>query len=88
MTYLEETCRPMTYLELIQEDQDYEFNAQYDYVREAYGPTGEGLADDEHDDQPPYLTPIIGGVRVIPSYEFRLCECAEATGLGIRHEGF
>jgi hypothetical protein len=30
------------------EDQEYEANARYDYIREAYGPSAEGLEDDPH----------------------------------------
>lgn len=33
---------------LAREEMDSEWNARYDYIREAYGPTAEGLAD-EHE---------------------------------------
>jgi hypothetical protein len=40
-----------------QEHADYEANAGFDYLREAYGATAEGLADDDGqpEDCPPFL---------------------------------
>ncbi len=56
------------YYDQYQDDMDYEFNAQYDYIKEAYGPTAEGLAD-EHEVDPPYIGKI-------EAWEFCMCDCA------------
>lgn len=55
------------------EDQEYEFNARYDYIREAYGPSAEGLADEQEDYEPPYLGPM-------GDWQFRICACQKDYG--------
>ena len=59
----------MCYFDHAAEDAEYEFNARYDYIREAYGPSAEGLADEQEDYEPPYLGPM-------GDWQFRICACA------------
>lgn len=66
----------------LSEQMEYEFNAKYDYVHEAnYDMNDSG----DEDYGMPSLTAKVGNVLIIPSWEFRLCECAARTGNDIRH---
>ncbi len=55
MTYqVPDWAGPFTEAELFQEHSDYEFNARYDYVSEAYGNTGDAYADGYEDEEVPF----------------------------------
>jgi hypothetical protein len=73
-------CEAYTPEQAYRDHCDYEFNARYDYIREAFGDTARDL-DNMYPDEfegVPELGPV-------PSWEFRLCECAGRMGNDVKH---